>query len=281
VGSQTIVPPIRGLEDAGYLTSDTLLKLTDLPPSVAVIGGGYIAAEFGHFLAAMGSQVTIVGRNPRFLPDEEPEVSKVVKSELGKHMTILTDHEVREARRGPDGKKLLVALNRSAGKVVEVAADQILVAAGRDPLTASRHPEKSGVKTTKEGWIEVNEYLETSMPGIWAMGDADGKYLFKHVANYELEVLYYNAVLNRRVKTDYHAVPHAVFTHPEVAEVGMKESEVVTRFGKDDVLIGFYKYEDTAKGEAMAAKGYFVKAIVQRSTNRILGTHIVALKPQC
>lgn len=275
LGSQTVVPPIRGLEEVGYLTSDTFLKLTKLPQPVAVVGGGYIAGEFGHFLAAMGSKITIVGRNPQFLPDEEPEISEVVKTELSRHMNILTNHEAREARKRPDGKKVLASLNRTSGKTVEVAADEILVATGRGPVSALIHPEKAGIKTTKEGWIEVNEYLETSMPGVWAMGDADGKYLFKHVANYESEVLYYNAVLNQRVKTDYHAVPHAVFTYPEVAGVGLKEKEAVFRYGEDDVLIGFYRYEDTAKGEAMAAEDYFVKCVVRKSGGRILGAHIV------
>lgn len=275
LGSQTVVPPIRGLEEAGYLTSDTLLKLTKLPQSVAVVGGGYIAGEFGHFLAAMGSKVTIVGRNPQFLPDEEPEISEVVKNELSKHISILTNHEVREVRKRPDGKKVLAARNRGSGRTVEVAADEILVAAGRGPVSSLIRPEKAGIKTTKEGWIEVNEYLETSMPGVWALGDANGRYLFKHVANYESEVLYYNAVLNRRVKTDYHAVPHAVFTYPEVAGVGLREKEAVSRYGEDDVLIGFYRYEDTAKGEAMAAKNYFVKCVVQKNGGRVLGAHIV------
>ena len=273
IGSRTVVPPVKGLEEVGYLTSDDVLRLKELPASVAVIGGGYIAAEMGHFLAAMGSKVTILGRNPQFVPEEEPEVSEVLRNELGRHMTILTNAEVVEATRA-GGMKRLVSRDRETGRKTAVDAEVILVAAGRGPVSDILHPEKGGVQVDGRGWIKVDEYLETSQPGVWAMGDADGRFLFKHVANYESEVVYYNAVLKRRVKTDYHAVPHAVFTYPEAAGVGMKEGEAVEKFGKDGVSIGFCRYEDTAKGEAMAAKGYFVKVIMERKTERILGAHI-------
>jgi mycothione reductase len=273
IGSQTTVPPIKGLAEVGFMTSDEVLKLKKLPKSVAVVGGGYIAAELGHFLAAMGSRVTIIGRNPQFIPEEEPEVSEVLRKELARHMTILTNYEVREAK-SSGGLKRLMASDRKTKKVEEVAAEEVLVAAGRGPTTGILHPERGGVETDDHGWIKVDEYLQTSQPGVWAIGDADGRFMFKHVANYESEVVYYNAVLKRKVKADYHAVPHAVFTYPEAAGVGMKENEALEKFGKEGVLIGFYKYEDTAKGEAMAAKDYFVKVILEKQTERILGAHI-------
>jgi mycothione reductase len=274
IGSKTIIPAIKGLEETGYLTSDTVLKLTALPKSVAIVGGGYIAAEYGHFLSSMGSKVTIVGRNPRFLHEEEPEISELAKKELGKHIEIITNHEVREARKTPRGK-LLLAHDRKTGKDLEIEAEEIMIASGRGPITDILHPEKGGVKTTKDGWIEVNEYLETSQPNVWALGDAIGKFLFKHAANYESEIVYYNAILKRKVKADFHAVPHAVFTSPEIASVGLGEKEAIERFGKDRVMVGFYKYENTAKGEAMNVTEYFVKVIVDGSDERILGAHII------
>lgn len=272
-GSQTMVPDVKGLKEAGYLTSDEVLELKSLPASVAVIGGGYIAAELGHFLAAMGSKVTVLGRNPQFLPDEEPEVSALMKRELGRHMTILTDVEVREARRDGDAKEL-VAYDRKTGEKRGVRAQEILVATGRGPTSDILHPERGGVEIDDHGWLKVNEYLETTSPNVWAIGDADGRFLFKHVANYESEVVYYNAVLKRRMKADYHAIPHAVFTYPEAAGVGQREQEAVEKLGKDNVTICFYRYENTAKGEAMAAKGYFVKVILEKETEKIIGAHI-------
>jgi dihydrolipoamide dehydrogenase len=274
-GSKPLIPPIKGLDKVGYLTSDTLLKLTRLPESIAVIGGGFIAAEYGHFFSAMGSKVTIIGRAPSFLPDEEPEVSALAKREFQKHMTIITNHEVQEADKAPSGKKKLIAVDRATGKKIEVIADEILVAAGRVSNADVLHPEKGGIKTDKNGWITVNEYLETSQPNVWALGDADGKYPFKHKANYESSIVYYNAVLKRSVKADYHAVPHAIFTYPEIASVGLKEKEAIEKYGEEKVLIGFKRYQDTAKGEAMNVKDYFVKVIVENETMKILGAHII------
>ncbi|MEM2955162.1 MAG: dihydrolipoyl dehydrogenase [Nitrososphaerales archaeon] len=274
-GSKTTIPPIKGLEKVGYLTSDTLLKLNELPKSVAIIGGGYIAAEYGHFFSAMGSEVTIIGRNPQFLPEEEPEVSALAKREFQKHMKVITNHEVRKVEKASNGMKKLFAINRENGKKIEIMAEEILVASGRGPNTDILHPERAGIKVDKEGWIIVNEYLETSQPNVWALGDANGKYMFKHKANYESLIVYYNAILKRRVKVDYHAVPHAVFAYPEVASVGLKEKEAIERYGKDKVLIGIHRYQDTAKGEAMNVKDYFVKVIVERENMKILGAHII------
>src|SRR5207245_9852752 len=151
---------------------------------------------------------------------------------------------------------------------------EIMVATGRGPITDILHPEKSGIRLTKEGWIEVNEYLETSQPNVWALGDADGKYPFKHVANYESKIVYYNAILKKKVKADYHAIPQAVFTYPEIASAGLGEKEAITKLGPDKVLIGLQKYEDKAKGEAMNVKDHFVQASVEADTMRILGAHI-------
>jgi mycothione reductase len=273
-GSRPTIPPIEGLQETGYLTSDTILKIRQLPRSVAIIGGGYIAAEYGHFLSAMGSKVTIIGRNPQFIPEEEPEISSISKRELQKHVTILTNHEVRKAEATPHGKKL-AAFDRSNKKETEIVAEEVLVATGRRSNSDILHPERAGIDMDSRGFIIADEYMQTSQPNIWVLGDADGKFLFKHVANYETRIVYYNAILNKKIKVDYHAVPHAVFTDPEIASVALREKEAVGKYGRDNVLMGFYKFADTAKGEAMARKYDFVKVIVKRDTGKILGAHII------
>jgi len=274
-GSRPLIPPIEGLQETGYLTSDTILKLDKLPKSVAIIGGGYIAAEYGHFLSAMGSNVTIIGRNSRFIPEEEPEISALARRELGRHATILTNREVRKVEKTSGGTKNIVAVNRESGDKTTITADDILVASGRGSNADILHPEKGGIETDERGWIIVNDYLETSQPNVWAFGDADGKYPFKHVANYESIVVYRNAVWKQGVKVDYHAVPHAIFTDPEIASVGLKEKDATERYGEENLLIGFQRYEDTAKGEAMDVRDYFVKVIVERNNLKILGAHII------
>jgi dihydrolipoamide dehydrogenase len=274
-GSKPVIPDIDGIEDIDYLTSRSLLELEELPQSVAIIGGGYIAAEYGHFLSAMGAEVTIIGRNPQFLPEEEPEISQLAKSKMKEHMNMITNHEIREIEETTDGKKSLMAYNMDTGERTEIRAEEVLVATGREPTTDVLDPERGGIEIDQNGWIVTDEYLQTSQSNVWALGDANGKHLFKHVANYESVLIYQNAVLGRSVEVKYHAVPHAVFTYPEITSVGLRENEVVDRYGEDDVLVGVYRYQDTAKGEAMDVEDYFVKVLVPRDEMRILGAHIV------
>ena len=274
IGSKAIIPPIKGLRDVGYHTSDSILYETKLPESLAIVGGGYIAAEYGHFFSTMGSKVTIIGRNPQFLPQEEPEISALAKQELGQHTTVLTGYEVLEAA-AADGMKKIVAVNRQNGETRTLLVHEIMIACGRGPTTDILHPERAGIKTDSRGWVVVDEFLETSAKNVWGFGDANGKYLFKHKANYESTVVYYNAVLKQRVPVDYHAVPHAVFSDPEIASVGLREKEAIEKFGEENILIGLERYEDTAKGEAMAVKNYFVKVIVEKDSLRIIGAHII------
>jgi len=274
-GSRPAIPEIEGLEETGYLTSDTLLDLEELPESLIILGGGYVAAEYGHFFSAMGARVSILGRNPRFLPAEEPEVSAVARDKMARHMDIQVNHEVIRVGSGPDGRIRVVARDRSTGEERELEADKLLVAAGRAPNTPLLRVDRAGLETDSAGWLMVNDQLETSVTNVWAFGDGIGKHLYKHVANYEASVVYANAVLGHSMSVDYHAVPHAVFAWPEIAGVGMKEAEAVAEYGEENVAIGFHPFEETARGEAMAAEDCFVKVVLEGSAERVLGAHII------
>ncbi|MFW6144145.1 MAG: dihydrolipoyl dehydrogenase [Candidatus Natronoplasma sp.] len=276
-GSRPVKPPIKNLDKVDYLTSETLLDLEDIPESVIIIGGGYIAAEYGYFLSMMGAEVTIIGRNLQFVPSEEKNVSEVLENKLSRYMDIYTGYEVTKVgekgeKKGALAKRAKVEKENKEDKI-KVESEEILLAAGRRSNTDLLEPEKSGVKTDKKGWIKVDETLETTKSNIWALGDATGKHMFKHVANYEAEVVYQNAFGNGIREVDYLAVPHAIFTYPQVASVGLKEEEAKRRY--HDILIGYYPFEYTAKGSAMDIKDYFVKVIVEQETYRILGAHIV------
>ncbi|HKS59403.1 MAG TPA: dihydrolipoyl dehydrogenase [Thermoplasmata archaeon] len=275
LGSAPLIPAVPGLGGVGYLTSDTVLQLKSLPAHVAILGGGYIAAEYGHFFASMGAQVTIIGRNPRFLPAEEPEVSEAVAHGLGKRLRLLTNREVVRVERILGGKKRLTVRERGGGATSVLVAAEILVAAGRGPTTGSLQAERGGIALDEHGWVRVNEFLETSQKNVWALGDATGRLPFKHKANYDARVVYQNALQGGHVAVDYHAVPHAVFTEPEVAGVGLTQAEAVGAKGTDGVMIGFYRYRDTAKGQAMAERDGFVKLIVDGTSHALLGGHIV------
>lgn len=273
-GSKVTVPPIEGLGSIAYHTSDTIMHITRRPASLLIAGGGYIACEFGHFFAAMGTKVTILGRNERLLPDEEPEISQYVRTKLAERVRVVTGHEVLAARPGLRGAKVLTATDRRSGKVRRFAAEMVLVATGRSPLSDVLHPEKAGIKTDAEGWIIVNDHLETSQPDVWAFGDATGRYPFKHKANYESVLVGRALLFGVREPATYHAVPHAVFTDPEVGAVGLREEEAVREHGAANVRIGFASYGDVAKGFAIGVEDGFVKAIVH-ADGRILGAHVV------
>jgi mycothione reductase len=271
-GARPDLPPVKGLKDVGYLTSETVLGVQTPPKSMIIIGGGYIAMEYSHFFASMGTRVTIIQRNPRLLPDEEPEISELLKQEISSRMEVYTDYEAVEVVEG-NGVRKVSARNRQDGHIKEFTAEALLVAAGRIPNSDLLKPKKTGVELDERGYIKVNKYLETGKQNIWALGDAIGKQMFKHVANYEAEVAWHNAVHDHKVEMDYSAAPHAVFTHPQVASVGLKETEAKQKGHR--ILVGKAFYKDVAMGAAMGEPEGFVKVIVEQKTGKILGAHII------
>jgi dihydrolipoamide dehydrogenase len=271
-GARVGIPKVKGIENVDYLTSDTVLELETPPNSILIVGGGYIGVEYGHFFAGIGTKTTIIQRPPRLLPDEEPEISDLLKKELQTRIEIHTNHEVIEVKQ--EGNiKTLVARNREDGTLQEFSAEALMLAAGRVPNSDILKPEKTGVKLDERGFVKVNEYLETSKKNIWAFGDAIGKEMFKHVANYEAGIVWHNAIHDHKVPMDYSAAPHAVFSHPQVASVGLKEAEAKQLGYK--ILVGKALYKDTAMGGAMGEPEGFVKVIVERETGKILGGHII------
>ena len=270
-GSRALIPPIEGLEDTGYITNKEIFyTLKKLPKSMVIIGGGYVALELGYFMAMMGTDVKIVEMLPRIIYTEEKEISQLVLRELSPYMKFYLGYKAKEVRKRM-GKKIVVAENRDK-ETIEIEGEEILVATGRRSNSDITTPEKSGIAMDERGWIITNQFMETNKENIWACGDANGKYMFKHVANEESEIVFYNAFRGKRIPMDYHAVPHAIFTHPQVASVGMKEEEAMKKY---NILVGYYKYENTAMGEAMRIKDYFVKIIVDKESYRLLGAHIV------
>jgi len=271
-GARPAIPKIKGLDKFGYLNSDTVLKLETLPKSLVILGGGYVGVEYGHFFSAMGTKVTIIQRSLRILPEEEPEISDLLKLEMQKRLDIFTGYEVVEVKQQRD-LKIVVAKSREDGSIIEFAAEALMIAAGRVPNSDVLKPQKTGVKLDSRGYIKVNRFLETDKKNIFAFGDAIGKYMFKHVANYEAGVALHNALHDHKVEVDYSAVPHAVFTHPQVASVGLKEEEAKQHGYK--ILVGNSLYKNTAMGAAMGEPNGFVKVIVEEDTGKIIGGHII------
>ncbi len=270
-GSRPFIPPLKGSEHVDYLTNESALELKERPDSLIIIGGGYIAVEFGHFFAAMGTKVTILEMADRLVLSEEPEISDLLKSELSKRMKVYTNALVEEVKESESGVAV-VTKDTNTGKRREFTAQRIMMAVGRRSNADILKVENTGVETDKKGFIRVNEYLETNQKGIFAIGDANGQQMFRHMANREAEIVTQNAFYGTKIKVDYSAVPHAVYSHPQVASVGLTEAQARENY---DILVGRMKYFDIAKGEAMMEKQGFAKAIVEKDSSKILSFHII------
>ncbi|MDW5562780.1 MAG: dihydrolipoyl dehydrogenase [Methanomassiliicoccus sp.] len=271
-GARSYIPPIPGLEKVSYRTSENLFDIIALPRSMIMIGGGYKSCEFAHFFSAMGCKVSIIQRNVRLLPDEEPEMSFVVRKELGKHVAISTDQAVTEVKAVPDGVEV-ERRDRGTGAVVSEQAEMLFVGTGMQSNADLLNVKATGVEVDELGYVKVDSYLRTTAPGIWALGDITGKHMYRHTANYESQVVWYNMNNAEPAETDEHAIPHAIYTYPTVGSVGLTEEQA--KIGGLKYLTGYSRYAMVAKGSAMADDTGLVKVVVEKGTRRILGAHIV------
>lgn len=267
-GARATIPPIPGLENVPYLTSTEALRLKKLPKEMIIIGGGYIGAELGHFYAALGCEIRIIQRGPLLISREDKDVSALFTGLWKQKHGILCDCTVERIEK--KGNSVVVHTLHD-GKREKLTAEKVLIATGITP-NSEIGLGKTGVKINERGFVIVNKYLETSTKGIWALGDVAGKYLFKHSANLEAEYILQN-FFGRKLAVDYYPMPHAIFTHPQIAGVGLTEQEVMQQ--KRKYVIGKYEYKNTGMGAALAEKEGFVKFIVDAKTEEILGCHII------
>jgi len=270
-GSRPLIPPIKGLDGVDYLTNESALELTERPESVIIIGGGYVAVEFAHFFAAMGTKVTVLEMLDRLAQSEEREVSALLERAMARRMQVHTGTLAREIRKSDGGCTVLATVG-GEGKETEFSAERVMIAVGRRSNADLLKVENTGVAVDERGFVKVDQYLETSKKGIYAVGDANGQQMFLHVANREAAVAWHNATAGKKIAMDYSAAPHAVYSHPQIASVGLTEDEARK---SHNVLVGRASYSDTAKGEAMMEEEGFAKAIVDERSGNILGFHII------
>ncbi len=270
-GSRPFIPPLKGLDSIDYLTNETVLELKERPDSLIIIGGGYIAVEFGHFFASMGTKVTILEMANRLILSEETEIAELLKKALSKRMEVHTNAQAEEVK-GSNSGVTVVAKDKDSGRQRNFTAQRIMIAVGRRSNADLLKVENTGVELDARGFIKVNEYLETTRKNIFAVGDANGQQMFTHMANREAAIVSQNSFHDTKLKVDYTAVPHAVYSHPQIASVGLGEENARKSY---DIIVGRTKYLDVAKGEAMIEKDGFAKAIVEKGSDRILGFHII------
>jgi mycothione reductase len=271
-GARPLIPPIAGLEQVDYLTNDSALELTELPESMVIIGGGYIATEFCHFFAAMGTRVTVLEMMDGLVTSEEPEISAALRRELAARMAIVTGAKV-ESVVSRNGGVEVTARKGARGQAQTYRATHVLVATGRQSNADVLQVEKAGVVVDERGFVIVDGHMRTNRKGVYAVGDITGRAMFRHAANAQAAVAAANALDGADVEMDYSAVPHAVYSSPQIASVGL--TEAVAREAGYDVVTTMTPYSSVAKGEALDEDAGFTKVVVERETERILGFHIV------
>jgi mycothione reductase len=270
-GSRPVVPPVEGLDDVPFHTSDTVMRVDDVPRRLLVLGGGYVAAELAHVFGSLGSEVTVVVRGQGLLTYHDKDVSRRFTDLVRQKWDVRLGTQIDKTE-PYDGA---VRAHLSDGTVVD--ADLLLVAAGRRSNADRLDVDRAGIRVDDTDVIEVDDFQRTSAEGVWALGDVANHSMLKHVANHEARVVQHNLLHlddpDRWQRAMRGNIPSAVFSAPQVASVGLTEQEAVAR-GVPHVM-AHQAYADVAYGWAMEDTTGFAKLVAEPGTGRLLGAHVI------
>jgi dihydrolipoamide dehydrogenase len=268
-GSRPLVPPIDGLDEVDYLTSREALYLREQPDSLVIMGGGYIAVELGYFFEALGTDVTIVEMMDTLVPREDEDLSEAFTDIASERHDVYTGHRAA-AVEDRDGE-IAVHTETDDGEEAVVTGDELLVALGRRPNTDTLGVEAAGIETDDNGFIVTNDRLETNVESVWAQGDIADNAMFKHSGDHETQVTIDNVVHDGDSETDFTAMPHAIFTEPQMSGVGKTEQEL--RDSDTEYVVGRQSLPETPMGRAKKLEHGFVK-VLAAPDGEILGCHM-------
>ena len=266
-GSRPTIPPIPGLDEAGFHTSDSIMRLAALPKRLGIIGGGFIAAEMGHVFSALGSDVTLVARSAGLLRGFDADIAQRFTDVFATRVDLRLGSRPTAVRRVSDGIEIAVG-------ETSIVVDELLVATGREPNSDLVGAVAGGLVLAEDGTIAIDDTMATNVNGVWAIGDIANSYQLKHLANAEAKVAFWNiAHPDDLHHQSYKAVPSAVFSNPQVATVGLTEAQAHDR-GRPFV-VGVREYAGTAYGWALVDTTSFAKVLVDAETGLIIGAHII------
>ncbi|ACV11025.1 pyridine nucleotide-disulphide oxidoreductase dimerisation region [Halorhabdus utahensis DSM 12940] len=271
-GSRPFIPPIEGLGTVEYLTSREALYLDEQPESLVIIGGGYIAVELGYVFETLGTDVTIIESGETLLGREDPEVSEAFTEIARKRHDVHTGYRATAVEPLGEGVRVFAEGGDGGDDVIECSGEDVLVAAGRRPNSDSLDVASAGIETDNRGFIVTDERLQTSAENVWAQGDIAGNAMFKHAGDYETRVVIDNVVHDAGREMDLSALPHAVFTEPQIAGVGATEAELKT--ADHPYVVGRQALPDTPMGRAKKLEEGFVK-VLATPDGEILGCHML------
>ncbi len=273
-GARPSIPAIPGLETVPYLTNESILDLKILPKHLLVIGGGYIGLEFGQMFARFGSGVTIVQNQEQILPHEDPEVAKELQRALEEEgIKVLLNAKIKSLEKR-SGTIVAEAAMANDGSAVSLEGTHVLVATGRSPNTKDLNLQKAGIQTDQRGFITVNDRLETSVEGVWALGDVKGGPAFTHISYNDYQIVFGNLIEGRNLSIKDRIVPYCAFTDPELGRVGMTEKEArATGF---PLKIGKTSMTQVARAIERDETAGLMKLIVDARNDRILGATVLS-----
>jgi pyruvate/2-oxoglutarate dehydrogenase complex dihydrolipoamide dehydrogenase (E3) component len=273
-GTRAAVPPIAGVESVNYLTNETIMELDEVPEHLIVVGGSYIGLEFGQMFARFGSRVTIVHRGPQLAPREDSDVGTEVKSLMEQEgIEVLLNADAKALEEDAGGVKLTADVD---GSTREVRGSHILMAAGRTPNSDALKLQNAGIRTSRRGHIEVNERLETGVPGVYAIGDVKGGPAFTHISYADSQILMENIHGEGNATITDRLVPYTMFTDPQLARVGLSEADARKR-GKPFMLAKLPMSSVARALETDETHG-LMKAVIDSETQRILGFTMLGIQ---
>ena len=264
-GARAYTPDIPGLQT--YLTYKTALRLTKQPKSLIIIGGGYIATELGYYFAALGTDVTFVVRSS-FINGEDPDVQAAFNRVMNQTYRVYSNATITQIQHTDTG--VIASINQD-NKTLTHEAEQVLLATGVVPETDALGLDNTDIIRTNKGFIQTDDHLRTSVSGVMALGDVRGYAFFRHTANFEGEYIFQRHIASTlSTPIQYPPVPHAIFTNPQVAGIGVQADARDTNF-----IIGLNYYKDSAMGMALRSEHGFAKVIFDRQSEKLVGAHII------
>jgi dihydrolipoamide dehydrogenase len=271
-GESAVIPDIKGVNEVNYLTSTTILELKKVPEHLLIVGGGYIGLEFGQMFSRFGAKVTLLEHGDRLLPKEDVDVCEVV-TEIFKEdgIDVFTEAKVTRLENLPDQKiKVTAELD---GKEVAHICSHVLLASGRKPQTETLGLENTGIECDDRGHISVNEFLETTVENVYALGDVKGGPAFTHIAYNDYIVVAKNLLENGKMSIKDRMVPYCMFIDPQLGRIGITETQAIKE--GLDYIVAKIPMKNVARAIETAETRGFMKAVVDKNTRQILGATII------